>query len=102
MHEESIDTIYSHHNTVMLGRDKLTYNMSKDWEFIKVDANTLDKIIHSTEIKEENIKWIKIDVEVEYEVIKRAINILSKEKIAILIEVHYLDEIRIFIKILWT
>jgi hypothetical protein len=30
MHEESIDTIYSHHNTVMLGRDKLTYNMSKD------------------------------------------------------------------------
>ena len=54
--------------------------MSKDWEFIKVDANTLDKIIHSTEIKEENIKWIKIDVEVEYEVIKRAINILSKEK----------------------
>lgn len=86
----------------MLGRDKLTYNMSKDWEFIKVDANTLDKIIHSTEIKEENIKWIKIDVEVEYEVIKRAINILSKEKITILIEVHYLDEIRIFIKILWT
>jgi FkbM family methyltransferase len=85
----------------MLGRDKLTYNMSKDWEFIKVDANTLDKIIHSTEIKEENIKWIKIDVEVEYEVIKRAINILSKEKITILIEVHYLDEIRIFIKI-WT
>lgn len=62
----------------MLGRDKLTYNMSKDWEFIKVDANTLDKIIHSTEIKEENIKWIKIDVEVEYEVIKRNINILSK------------------------
>lgn len=86
----------------MLGRDKLTYNMSKDWEFIKVDANTLDKIIHSTEIKEENIKWIKIDVEVEYEVIKRAINILSKEKITILIEVHYLDEIRIFIKISWT
>jgi FkbM family methyltransferase len=85
----------------MLGRDKLTYNMSKDWKFIKVDANTLDKIIHSTEIKEENIKWIKIDVEVEYEVIKRAINILSKEKITILIEVHYLDEIRIFIKI-WT
>ena len=78
MHEESIDTIYSHHNTVMLGRDKLTYNRSKDWEFVKVDANTLDKIIHSTEIKEENIKWIKIDVEVEYEVIKRAINILSK------------------------
>jgi hypothetical protein len=28
MHEESIDTIYSYHNTVMLGRDKLTYNRS--------------------------------------------------------------------------
>jgi hypothetical protein len=62
----------------MLGRDKLTYNRSIEWEFVKVVANTLDKIIHSTEINEENIKWIKIGVEVEYEVIKRNINILSK------------------------
>ena len=95
MHEESINTIYSDHNTVMLGLDKLTYNRStKDGRFVNVDTNTLDKIIHSTGIKEENIKWIKIDVEeVKYEVIKRAINILSKSKdITILIEVHHLDE----------
>ena len=62
----------------MVGRDKLTYNRSKDERFVNVNTNTFDKIIHSTGIKEENIKWIKIDIEVEYEVIKRAINILSK------------------------
>jgi FkbM family methyltransferase len=92
--KESIDTIYSPHNTVILGRDNIPLNRSKDGRFVNVDANTLDNIIHSTGIKAENVKWIKIDVEgAEYEVLKGTKEILSTSKeLAILIEVHNLGE----------
>jgi FkbM family methyltransferase len=94
LREQSIDTIYSPHNTVMVGRDKLTYNRSKDERFVNIDANTLDNIIHATGINSEDVKWIKIDVEgAELEVLKGAKDILSKSKeLAILIEVHHLEE----------
>ena len=87
---ESIDTIYTPHRTVMLGRDNIPLNRSKDGRFVNVDANTLDNIIHTTGIKAEDVKWIKIDVEgAEYEVLKGAKEILSTSKeLAILIEVH--------------
>jgi FkbM family methyltransferase len=94
LREQSIDTIYSPHNTVMVGRDKLTHNRSKEGRFVNIDANTLDDITYSTGIKPEDIKWIKIDVEgAEYEVLKGAKDILSKSKeLKILIEVHHLEE----------
>jgi FkbM family methyltransferase len=94
---ESIDTIYSPHGTVMLGRDNIPLNRSKDGRIVNVDANTLDNIIHSEGIKAEDVKWIKIDVEgAEYEVLKGTKEILSTStELAILIEVHqvlYLEE----------
>jgi FkbM family methyltransferase len=94
LRKESIDTIYSPHNTVMKGRDKLTHNRSQDGRFVNIDANTLDNLIDSAGIKAEDVNWIKIDVEgAEYEVLKGANNILSKSKeLAILIEVHHLEE----------
>jgi FkbM family methyltransferase len=69
-------------------------NRSQDiGKFVNVDANTLDNIIRSIDIKEEEVNWIKIDVEgAELEVLKGAHNILSKSKdIAILIEIHNTD-----------
>ena len=46
------------------------------------------------DIKHEQVNWIKIDVEgAEYEVLKGAINVLSKSKnIALLIEIHEIGE----------
>ncbi len=51
---------------------------------------TWDYLLQSNQIGEEQINWIKIDVEgAEFEVLKGATNILSKSKdIALLIEVH--------------
>ena len=48
------------------------------------------------EIRQEEVNWIKIDVEgAEFEVLKGASNVLSKSKdIALLIEVHGLDNYR--------
>jgi FkbM family methyltransferase len=94
LRENSKNKVYSPHNTIMLGRDKLTYDRSKKENFVIIKANILDTIVPSIGIKHEHIKWIKIDVEgAELEVLKGAHKILSQSKdITILIEVHHLDE----------
>ena len=58
--------------------------------YVKVNANTLDNLLQKNGIREEQVNWIKIDVEgAEFEVLKGAHNILSKNKdITILIEIH--------------
>jgi FkbM family methyltransferase len=80
--EEPGFTIY---NTIMINRAKT------DEKFIEVNANTLDYLLQQNGIRDAN--WIKIDVEgAEFEVLKGAHNILSNSKdIALLIEVHGLD-----------
>src|ERR671921_608513 len=79
--EESGYTIY---NTIMSNR---AINEDK---FVEVSANTLDYLLQSKGIKEEEVNWIKIDVEgAEFEVLKGAANVLSKSKdISLLIELH--------------
>src|SRR5829696_1770168 len=59
-------------------------------KFVEVNANTLDYLLQFNEIRQEEVNWIKIDVEgAEFEVLKGATNVLSKSKdIAILIELH--------------
>ena len=83
--EEFKDTVY---NSVMSNRSQ---NIGK---FVNVDANTLDNIIDSIGIQEEQVNWIKIDVEgAELEVLRGSTRILSKSKnIALLIEIHNIDE----------
>src|SRR5215217_2314063 len=83
--EELGDTIY---NTIISDRAK------NEDKFVEVNANTLDYLLQSKGIKQVN--WIKIDVEgAEFEVLKGATNILSNSKdIALLIEVHGLDNDR--------
>src|ERR671920_1170170 len=79
--EESGNTIY---NTLISDR------ATNEEKFVEVNANTLDYLLQSKGIKQEEVNWIKIDVEgAEFEVLKGAANILSKSKdIALLIEVH--------------
>jgi hypothetical protein len=50
--------------------------------------------LQSKGIKQEDVNWIKIDVEgAEFEVLKGATNVLSKSKdIALLIEIHNLSD----------
>src|SRR5829696_798285 len=59
-------------------------------KFVEVNANTLDYLLQLNEIRQEEVNWIKIDVEgAEFEVLKGATNVLSKSKdIALLIELH--------------
>jgi FkbM family methyltransferase len=85
--EESGYTVY---NTIMSNR---TGNEDK---FVEVNANTLDYLLQLNQIREEQVNWIKIDVEgAEFEVLKGATNVLSKSKdIALLIEVHGPDNYR--------
>jgi FkbM family methyltransferase len=72
------------------------YNtIMSDWvntkdKFVEVNANTLDYLLQSKGIREEEVNWIKIDVEgAEFEVLKGAHNVLSKSKdIALLMELH--------------
>jgi FkbM family methyltransferase len=75
-------TVY---NTIMLDRAN-----AKEDKYLEVNADTLDNLLQQNGIGQVN--WIKIDVEgAELEVLKGAINILSKSKdIALLIEVHNL------------
>jgi FkbM family methyltransferase len=82
--KESGYTIY---NTIILSRSK------PGEKFIEVDGNTLDNLLQQNGIREEEISWIKIDVEgAELEVLKGAGNVLSKSKnLALIIEVHSLD-----------
>src|SRR5918996_3387500 len=79
--EESGNTIY---NTLISDR------ATNEEKFVEVNANTLDYLLQSKGIKQEEVNWIKIDVEgAEFEVLKGAANILSKSKdIALLIELH--------------
>ena len=59
-------------------------------KFVEVNANTLDYLLQLNEIRQEEVNWIKIDVEgAEFEVLKGATNVLSKSKdVAILMELH--------------
>src|ERR671914_1647967 len=59
-------------------------------KFVEVNANTLDYLLQLNQIRQEEVNWIKIDVEgAEFEVLKGATNVLSKSKdIAILMELH--------------
>jgi FkbM family methyltransferase len=59
-------------------------------KFVEVNANTLDYLLQLNQIREEQVNWIKIDVEgAEFEVLKGAQNVLSKSKdIALLMELH--------------
>src|ERR687889_1766910 len=59
-------------------------------KFVEVNANTLDYLLQLNKIRQEEVNWIKIDVEgAEFEVLKGASNVLSKSKdISLLIEVH--------------
>jgi FkbM family methyltransferase len=77
-------TIY---NTVMSNRAQTQE------KFVEVEANTLDYLLQSNGIKQEEVNWIKIDVEgAEYEVLKGANDILSKSRdISLLIEIHNLS-----------
>src|SRR5215212_6132690 len=79
--EELGDTIY---NTIISDRAK------NEDKFVEVNANTLDYLLQSKGIKQEQVNWIKIDVEgAEFEVLKGATNILANSKdIALLIEIH--------------
>ena len=79
--EESGYTIY---NTIMSNR------AGTEDKFVEVNANTLDYLLQLNQIREEQVNWIKIDVEgAEFEVLKGATNVLSKSKdITILMELH--------------
>jgi FkbM family methyltransferase len=83
--EESGNTIYN--TTMVLDRAKVNE------KFVEVNADTLDNLLQENGIEQQQINWIKIDVEgAEFEVLKGATTILSKSKdIALLIEVHNLS-----------
>jgi FkbM family methyltransferase len=59
-------------------------------KFVEVNADTLDNILEQNVIRQEQINWIKIDVEgAELEVLKGAYSTLSNSKdIALYIEMH--------------
>jgi FkbM family methyltransferase len=79
---------YTKYNTIMSDRAR------DDEESVEVSANTLDYLLLSKNmIKQEEVNWIKIDVEgAEYEVLKGAKDILSKSSnITLLIEIHNLS-----------
>jgi FkbM family methyltransferase len=93
----SKDSGFTIYNTIMTDRA----STEKD-KFIQVNANTLDNLLQQNRIREEDVNWIKIDVEgAEYEVLKGATNILSKSKdIALLIEVHGFDNYKPIVEFL--
>jgi FkbM family methyltransferase len=85
--EDSGFTIY---NTIMSNR------AGTEDKFVEVNANTLDCLLQLNQIREEEVNWVKIDVEgAEFEVLKGATNVLTKSKdIALLIEIHGPDNYR--------
>src|SRR3954468_12931795 len=89
--EESGYTVY---NTIMSNR------AGNEDKFVEVNATTLDYLLQLNQIREEEVNWIKIDVEgAEFEVLKGATNVLSKSKdISILIEIHNIEEGKNFYK----
>jgi FkbM family methyltransferase len=78
---------HSIYNTIMSDRAQ-----SKE-RLVEVKANKLDYLLQSNGIKQEDVNWIKIDVEgAEYEVLKGAKDILFKSRdISLLIEIHNLS-----------
>ena len=92
--EESTNTEYSLRNTVMIDREKLMLEKSKNAErVVEVNADTLDNILNSSGVKQDNVNQIKIDVEgAELEVLKGATNVLAKSKdITLLVEIHNIE-----------
>ena len=85
-----VESGYSIYNTILSNRAR-----TED-KFVEVNANTLDHLLQLKGIRQEEVNWIKIDVEgAEFEVLKGASNVLSKSKdIALLIEIHGLDNHR--------
>jgi FkbM family methyltransferase len=85
--EDSGFTIY---NTIMSNR------AGTEDKFVEVNANTLDCLLQLNQIREEEVNWVKIDVEgAEFEVLKGATNVLTNSKdIALLIEIHGPDNYR--------
>ena len=79
---------YTKYNTIMSDRAAQGHE-----KFVEVKANTLDYLLLSNKITQARVNWIKIDVEgAEYEVLKGAKNILSKNAdITLLIEIHNLS-----------
>ena len=77
------------HHSIILERLRVEETAKK----FEVNANTLDNLLQQNGISQEQVNWIKIDVEgAEFEVLKGAHNILSNSKdIALLIEVHGKD-----------
>jgi FkbM family methyltransferase len=80
---------YTIYNTIMTNRAN-----PKEDKFVEVNATTLDNLLllQQNGIGHEQVNWIKVDVEgAEFEVLKGAINVLSKSKdIVLLIEIHNL------------
>jgi FkbM family methyltransferase len=78
---------YTKYNTIMSDR------AHSEEKFVEVKANTLDYLLQSNIIKQEEVNWIKIDVEgAEFEVLKGAKDVLSKcSDITLLIEIHNLS-----------
>src|SRR5918992_3614911 len=89
-----VESGYTMHHSIMSNRAR-----TED-KFVEVNANTLDYLLQLKGIMEVN--WIKIDVEgAEFEVLQGASNVLSKSKdIALLIEVHGLDNYRPIVEFL--
>ncbi len=89
-----VESGYTIYNTIMSNRAR-----TED-KFVEVNANTLDYLLQLKGITDVN--WIKIDVEgAEFEVLQGASNVLSKSKdIALLIEVHGLDNYRPIVEFL--
>jgi FkbM family methyltransferase len=84
--KESKVKIYSNY-TIM--SERIREEQVKE-KFVEVNADTLDSILQQNGIRQEQINWIKIDVEgAEFEVLKGAHNTLSNSKdIALYVEIH--------------
>jgi FkbM family methyltransferase len=82
LYEQSASAKY---NSLILTRAKETE------KYAEVNADTLDSVLELNGINQ--INWIKIDVEgAEFEVLKGATNTLSRENIALLIEIHNIGD----------
>jgi FkbM family methyltransferase len=82
LYQSGHDQGFTIYNTIM------TQRATASEDFLEVEANTLDNILESKNIKEVN--WIKIDVEgAELEVLKGASKTLkSNQDLTLLVEVH--------------
>ncbi len=85
---KTADSEFTKYNTIMSQRAQGKQN------FVEVSANTLDTLLKQNGINQENVNWIKIDVEgAELEVLKGSVETISRSKgIRLLIEIHNLSE----------